>query len=737
MTRSALSRRVCDWLGWRSATGEPCEVSCRKALLALERRGLIALPAPHGAPPQAREPKASPKPARVATFQGELEALGQVDLVAVDAHDRQASALWNALMQAHHPLGNGPLCGAQQRYLIHAERLGWVGALAFSAAAWQLRERDDWIGWCARARRENLQKVVANSRFLIVPGIAVPNLASHVLALAARRVGCDWPVRYGYTPVLLETFVDEERFAGTAYRAANWIRLGETAGRGRQDGGHRCAAGRKAVYVLPLRRDWRAVLCALPTPALRLPPAQETTTDWAPQELGRAAFPDGRLSARLVTLARDFYAQPLASINQACHGDVAKTKAAYRFMNNRQVDLPTILYPHIEATAARVREHPVVLAVQDTTSLNYTAHPATEGLGPINTRADKAQGLKLHDTLAFTTQGVPLGLLEAQCWARDPAQAGKRARRKHLPIEEKESLRWLTSYRRVAEVQRLCPHTRLVSVADREADIYELFEEARATPEGPDLLIRADRARLRRVEEHQPLWEHLARQALAGELDLHIPGKGGRKARIARIEVRHARVELQPPKGHRGPPIALFAVYAFEPAPPPDTEPVEWMLLTTVAVTDFEQARERLAWYAIRWSIEVYHRTLKSGCRIEDRRLGEANNLKACLAIDLVVAWRIFHLAKLGRETPEVPCTVFFREEEWQALCVYHQKTPIPPSQPPTLNVAMRLVAKLGGFLGRKGDGHPGTTVLWRGLQRLADITETFLIFHSAMPAGP
>jgi hypothetical protein len=393
------------------------------------------------------------------------------------------------------------------------------------------------------------------------------------------------------------------------------------------------------------------------------------------------------------------------------------------------VSLQTLLHPHYEATVRRIAEHPRVLSVQDTTSLNYDAHPATRGLGPINTRSDGAQGLKLHDTLALTPEGVPLGLIDIQLWAR-----------KARAIEDKESHRWLQSFRRTAEVQRLCPDTQLVSIADREADLYELFQEAHQSPAGPELLIRANRATQRRVadeDEAKLLWEYLPTQPLAGTFALAIPSRGGRKARVAHLELRHAPIQLQPPKRLTGAPIPLWAIHALESAPPQGAEPVEWLLLTTVPTHTLEDAFEHLGWYAARWNIEVYHRTLKSGCRIEDRRLADAESLEACLALDLVVAWRVMHLTKLGRETPELPCSVFFEEAEWKALYCYHHRTAIPPETPPSLGEAMRMVAKIGGFLGRKGDGHPGATVLWRGLDKLAFITDTFLIFHPSLPAGP
>ena len=241
------------------------------------------------------------------------------------------------------------------------------------------------------------------------------------------------------------------------------------------------------------------------------------------------------------------------------------------------------------------------------------------------------------------------------------------------------------------------------------------------TPE--DLVLRLGRGERREVvlaDEQGPLWDGVANQPLAGIQEIRVPRRAQRAARIAGLEVRFAPVTLRPPrlKPHLGS-LRLWAVLAEESQPPPSSEPVCWMLLTTCPVDSFQAACEKLRWYSLRWNIEVFHRTLKSGCQIEQRQLGSADRLEACLAIDLVVAWRIFHLAKLGRETPHVPCTVYFEESEWKALVAYITQNPRPPHQPPSLYQAMRMVASLGGFLGRKGDGEPGTQTLWLGLQSL------------------
>lgn len=430
-------------------------------------------------------------------------------------------------------------------------------------------------------------------------------------------------------------------------------------------------------------------------------------------------------------LARDFYARPTANLPQCC-ASRAKTKAAYRFLEHEHTTMHTLLQPHYRATEARLAHEAVVLAVQDTTSLNYTTHAATDGLGPIGSWPKGPQGLHLHSTLAFSTSGTPLGLVNVQCWAREANSFGKKAKRHSLPIEEKESYKWIVSYRALGAIQKRCRKTMLVSVGDREADIYELFAEALADPNGAKLLVRAEHNR--QVQHEQGLlWPTLEAQPVSGIQVLQVPRQGTRPAREARLSIRFAAVALAAPTGHKGKAaLPVWAVLAQEEQAPAGVKPLEWMLLTTVAVENFEQATQRLQWYARRWGIEVLHRTLKSGCRIEQRQLGQADRLEACLAIDLVVAWRIFYLTKLGREVPQAPCTVYFEEAQWKALMAFTSANPVPPDSPPSLREAIRLVAMLGGFLGRKGDGEPGTQSLWLGLQRLDDIVAMWRVMRSA-----
>ena len=732
-SRAELARRVCDWLNWRQTDGKPKLMSCRVALGRLAERGLIDLPAPRRTVSFRAKSFSKTRlhvPSRV---EGTVKDLGKLQLVLVSSKDRELDLQWKKLVATHHYLGYRPLCGAQLRYLIVCEH-GHVGALGFSAAALYLKARDRWIGWSHQARQAHLRYVVANSRFVIAHGVKVAHLASKVLAMAQKRLAKDWYEGYGYRPLLLETYVESKRFAATSYRAANWIYVGKTCGRGRQDRAHREKKPIKDIYLYPLAPDCQKHLCEEPGPARRShtpctqPP--KPPRDWAEEEFGSVRLRDGRHRKRLYTVARDFYAQPAANIPQACQSR-AKTKAAYRLLEHKAVNMETLLSSHYHSTMERIAREQikVVLAVQDTTSFNYDTHQDMEGLGPINTRVDGAQGILLHDTMAYSPEGTALGLVDIQVWARDPKQFGKRHLRYERPIEQKESFKWLKSFQAAARLQRqLGMATMVVSVGDREADVYELFLLAKSDPAHPKLVVRAESDR-RVKDQSASLWEYMASQAVAGERVVVIPRKKGRAPRDAVLEIRFAPVELRPPK--RKPTLGalkVWAVYVTEVGPPSQKEAVEWLLLTTVEVNDLAQALEKVDWYKRRWGIEEYHRTIKSVCRIENRQLADRTVWQNCLAIDLVVAWRIEHLKKLSRTTPQAPCTIAFEEHEWQALLAYKRPDQPLPSTAPNVHEITRMTAELGGFLGRKSDGEPGSMTIGRGLQRLHDIAIGFLI---------
>lgn len=424
----------------------------------------------------------------------------------------------------------------------------------------------------------------------------------------------------------------------------------------------------------------------------------------------------------------DFFCQPLGSIPQAC-GNWSQTQAAYRFFDNDKVSMSNLLAPHQQATLERMRTHSVVLAAQDTSFLNFTTHPDTDGLGPIGSHPDGSIGMLLHSTLTLTPQGEPLGLLDAQCWARDPKQFGKKRLRHRRPLDEKESRKWLDSLRVAQKLCAALPQTQVVHLSDCESDIYELFALAGRCSNGPAVLVRARHNRVlvtqRARPRSKPLFPFLHSQPVAGEFTVNVPRRPGQKQRLATLAIRFTVVTLRPPKGKGGQaPISVWAVEACEVHPPRAVKPICWRLLTTLPVESLEQAIEKVQWYAMRWRIEEFHRVLKSGCRAEDRQLQTVDRLQRVLALDLVVAWRILLLTKQGRgaATCEQPATAVVSNEEWQVLYRYfHRAAPLPGHMPLVREVVV-WIGRLGGFLARKGDGHPGPMVLWRGLHRLHDM---------------
>jgi len=461
--------------------------------------------------------------------------------------------------------------------------------------------------------------------------------------------------------------------------------------------------------------------------------------EWSAQEFAGIHVGDARLDARILRVSAHFAAQPQAAIPQAC-GDWASTKAAYRLFENPKVHPANLLAPHQQHTCERMAAYPLVLGIQDTCYFNYTSHSSTQGLGSIGAEADGQMGLIMHSTLAVTPAGLPLGVLTQQIWAREAADPerdaeARRLLRRRTPIANKESGKWLTALK---EAEARHPKgTVLVHVCDSEADVYEMFQEA--DDRGARLLVRASHDRA--LVETGRMRDVLSQRPVSGHLTVEIPAEPGRAARIATVEVRYGDVTVRPP--YRAPaceadlrPVTLSLVWVHEiGAPSTVSEPLDWLLVTNVPVTSFLEAVERIKWYRVRWHIEVFHRVLKSGCHVEDCQLERADKLQRYLSLKSVIAWRLFWMTQVNRAQPEAVCTVVLSKAEWQALYVAIHQTTQLPDHTPTVRQAVRWIAQLGGFLGRKHDGEPGVTVLWRGWQRLHDLRRMWQIMQGSSAA--
>ena len=485
---------------------------------------------------------------------------------------------------------------------------------------------------------------------------------------------------------------------------------------------------------------------------------------WIEQEMATAEMGDSRLVKRMKLMLERMTDSPMVSVKSAFKG-WAEVMAAYRFFDNPRASLEAVIGPHREATLRRVKEHKRVLHIQDTTELDYSLKKHLRGAGPLNDPS--RTGFFAHNQLVISSERLVLGVWKTEIWARDDAGLGRSAERKHLPIEKKESYRWLQGYRDACCLADLAPQTEVIACADREADIYELFAEwHQRSAQGlkpAEWLIRCNENRRlskrgpenpeQKVNTFETIREELQCSALLGILTIHIKAKEqwkkingnrrkvSRSARKAALEVRAATVTLRAPhrKHTELPEVSIQVVMATEKDPPTDEEPIEWVLLTSLAVNDFAGAAEIVQLYTGRWEIEVFHRVLKTGCKVEELQLKTDKRALVAIALYMVVAWRVLYVMKLGRECPELPCDVVFEEEEWQSVWVICYGVEGLKSKP-SLGKFITKVAEFGGFLARTADGFPGAQAVWQGMTRMRDFALAWHVYRqtqSQLHRGP
>ena len=747
-SRAALGREVCAQFGFVDARGSAQLAGCLKALKVLETAGKITLPQPrrHG---QRSSPRCLdapvPAPVEVPAQMHDVEGLR---LVVVE--DEEQRRVWNTLLAAEHPQGTTTFVGCQVRYLIWSAH-GWLGAVGFSASALHLRARDAWMGWSDEQRKAHLHRVVCLSRFLIRPAVRCRHLASHVLGRVLRRVGEDFEARYRYRPWLVETFIEPDR-AGTCFKAANFVCVGPTAGRGRGDARHARARTVKSVYMYELAPHWRRHLgVARVEVAPSLSPGEGLDSAvWAANEFGGAPLGDKRLSARLVRSTTLLGACPGHALTGCPDHDRAAVKGYYRLIDHpaqSQVTPTNIVAPHRERTVQRMREHDTVLCIQDGTDLNFATRPGCEGLSIIgrNQTSAKTLGLHLHLTLAVNSTGLPLGVL--RCGFDEPPaceesnvqglgdgheeQASKDDTAQGTSSPVNKTQRWLDGLRDVAQVaSQLSAKTRVISVMDREADFFELFDEQRRVG-GVDVLVRAQHDRCL-APSAPKLFATMRKAPTNGHVEIEIERvterrkssrkqtRPARSARVARAEV-HYRTLTLPTTIPGLEPVTVLAVHVREGVPPEGEKAVEWFLLTSLDVDGFDSAVKLIGYYLRRWRVEDFFRVLKSGCRTEHLAFHTAGRLQRAITINAVIAWRLMLMTLLGREVPECDAELLFSDVELRFLNDYAADT--AGSAPRTLAAAVLLVAILGGYQNRKHDPPPGHQIMWRGYERLSIAT--------------
>lgn len=467
---------------------------------------------------------------------------------------------------------------------------------------------------------------------------------------------------------------------------------------------------------------------------------QYSASAWVDSEFDGIDLGDQRLNRRFkmiaVQLARHCGKTLASSFRQW-----KMIKASYRFFANPKVSESEMLSPHIEQTVNRVKEHDTVLLLQDSTYLDYNNRPKTEGLDlTFRSKMSKAsEGLILHNTLAVTDDGIPLGLID-QTFIDRKSFTGKNFEEKrkirhwNSPANKKESIRWINVVRKSHRID--FGQTQTIHIADRECDMYEFYRDA--VELGENILIRASQNRSinKRYRRESPsclLFNHLKAKKAQGKAIITIQINGKKKYRDAELSIAYVPITMPPPPnktvnkdGANLPMVSLCAIMAIERNPPKNQSGILWVLLTNLDVHNIDQAIEKVRWYSLRWNIEVFHKVLKSGCGVEDAQLRHGDRLKKYVVLKSMVAWRLFWLARVHESNKDQPCSTVLSEVEWKILYRKSMITKNLPNKPPSVGEAFIWIAKLGGYIGRASDPPPGIVSMWRGWQRLMDMVDDF-----------
>jgi hypothetical protein len=436
------------------------------------------------------------------------------------------------------------------------------------------------------------------------------------------------------------------------------------------------------------------------------------------EEFADVDFNEKRLEKRFRQTMETLSKDPQKSI-YGSSANRAEAKAIYNLLGNDKFNKNEILRAHREATIRRMEGRSLILAVQDTTSVNYDSQREMEGNGYIS---DKTMGVNIHSCLAVTPEGLVLGTLYQMGFNRAESKntALTREQRKNRPIEEKESNRWLETMERAD--RNIGDDIKVLHICDREGDNYELFDKA--IQSGRHFLIRIVHNRM--TVENGHILDNIRETPIKGRVKARIPRDSRRnvKEREAVLQVRHTQYEIKKPQIKNKnkallPSLTVKVIYVKEERPPKGIEAIEWFLMTNEEAESFEAAYEIVGYYIQRWKIERFHYVLKSGCKVEELQERDMGKMKVLILMYSVIAVFIMNLTYIARINPELPCTILFEEEEWKMLYCAANRTKKVPDRPYTIKEAVDYIGWLGGPKRAPSDGPPGVKTIWTGLQKL------------------
>lgn len=687
LSQHALAKLLCKTYSFVAPNGSLQISGCLVVLNDFNKRGLISLPKALSSPPKFTPMVISdtvyPLPENLPETVEQIK--DDLKIILIESLDSELKQVFNDLIGKEHPCRNSRIVGYQVKYLVKYKDF-FIGAACFSSSAFNLEARDSWLKWTKEQKHQHQNKVVCMSRFLIRNQVNCANLASHLLSKLVKQIQVDFANRYQISPWILESFVDTENYAGTCYKAANWLCIGQSKGRGRNDTNHENEKSKKDIYVYILEDLFRELGDFGPKIEQCLPMNIEEgllNSDWGEHEFRGIDLGDSRLEDRVIKIAREKGEDPFASYAKVANGIRTDIAQYYKLLNSKSenISAESLTAKHKENTICRMANFEEVLSIHDSSSLNYGTLKETKGLGVIskNKNSKGTRGLLTHTRLACTIDGIPLGVLGSPCIAPEVHKEETRYR-KDIPIEEKLSLRWKLGYLDDIEVRKRLPkNTRMTTVMDREGDIGEILCIADLNREKNPIIVRSQHNR-KLFGEDLKLHEFMAQAPISFTENVVIPPQRSReesidkkarpyvKARVASLIVTYCKVTILMPENNHSlksqKTIEMCAIYAREENPPIESEKIEWMLLTTHEVTTKEMALKCLGFYKTRWKVEEFFRVLKSGCGVENHKLNDVKKLERIIAISTVIAWHIMLLAFLGRKCPNLPAECMFSSDE-------------------------------------------------------------------------
>ena len=723
------ARIICQEFGFIDAKGNLQIETCSNALIDLDKREEMHLTLARHYGNRNFTPKclneAVPDPQNLPE---DVRNFTNLALVLVETPEELM--IWNTLMEADHPLGAGKLVGRQVRYLISSDQ-GWLGGLGFASSALKLEARDKWIGWDDNERATLINNIVGLSRFLIRKSVHCQNLASKVLGMAIKQMPIDFEHKYGYRPVLIETFVGNNE-EGTCYKASNWIEIGKTKGVGR----YRQLSGTnddvKTIFVYELYSNFRELLNIQQKPSeekkigVRGVDEGLNSNNWVENEFGSCPLGDIRRTRRLQKIVQQMSDNPSKTYCNAC-GNKQEEYAFLEFIENKSEDInmDSLRSNHLENTDERINGCDTVVHAVDKVFLNYNHIKSNKELGSIAKfkNGNDCNGLEAINVLALNAEGQPLGLVNIDIYApKLLSDEEKQLRKKHpnqISLEDKKTFKWIQQVDAILKIQEKTPNTTHVYVADRESDFFDIYLKLTENAGKIQFVIRVANDRcITNSKEH--LYDFMRNSEKKGTVKIKIPkDNNGSKERESLFGMYAQPITLKPPRHKRNHnSITMNCVYIKEETPLEGEEPIEWFLFTSLPIQDVEEILLVLKIYKRRWRIEEWHKVLKSVCKVESLTFRTFTRLSRVIVIKMIIAWRIMLITLLGRECSDISPDVVFSNLEIELINSYAKlhNTEIDCN----MGSFVEQVAIMGGYIKTK-HSQSGFLTTARGLEKLKD----------------